>query len=297
MRLDLSPWAKRGWTYQEYQFSTKTLVFIDDRVFLENAGFVFGEANPSRPVLVSGKTRLSDDTSSSSYYSHVQNYTGRDLTYDDDILNAFTAILQDHSVRFGTIFCWGLPLQHFTESLMWTNGHHYDKTSTPLIRRAGSQKARAAFPSWSWAGWKGHVQYDHCDNATSFSRKLISDIIWPWNSDYCTSSIPLDVFKTGILAIEVQFGTFCLSHCSYLDSLYCQFDGTVESTAGTQDCFLLARISGEADTWNNECIPRNHILIAVELASNGIYHRSGLFRVQETRWMTAKPERKWILLG
>ncbi|KAF1992900.1 HET-domain-containing protein, partial [Amniculicola lignicola CBS 123094] len=35
MRLDLSPWAKRGWTYQEYQFSTKALVFVDDRVFLE----------------------------------------------------------------------------------------------------------------------------------------------------------------------------------------------------------------------------------------------------------------------
>jgi hypothetical protein len=297
MRLDLSPWAKRGWTYQEYQFSTKTLVFIDDRVFLEYAGFVFGEANPNRPVLVSGKTRLSDDTSSSNYYSHVQNYTGRELTYDGDILNAFTAILQDHSVRFGTVFCWGLPLQHFTESLMWTNGRHYDKTSTPLTRRAGSQKGRAAFPSWSWAGWTGHVQYDHCDNATSFSRKLISDITWPWNSDYRISSMLFDVFKTGILAIEVQFGTLDLSRCSYLDSLYCQFDGTVERTGEIQQCFLLARIKAEADTWNNECIPRNHILIAVKLASSGIYYRSGLFRVQETRWMAAKPERKWILLG
>jgi hypothetical protein len=297
LQLDVSPWAKRGWTYQEYQFSTRTLVFINQRIFFECSGLVFGEANPERSVPMYEKTRVFGNTSSRSYYSHVQEYTRRKLTFEGDILNAFTAILQDHSARFGTIFCWGLPTQHFLEALIWTNGHYYEKLSQPLKRRASSQKGRVPFPSWSWAGWIGQVKYDHCDKATSFGHNLQSDIVWPWDPEYSIDSEGVDVFESGILIIDVHFAILDRSHFSYLDVLYCQFDGTIERSRGAQECFSLARVSAEAETWDNECIPRSHILIAVEQGSNGIYYRTGLFRIRETYWAAGKTERKRILLG
>jgi hypothetical protein len=297
LQLSLSPWAKRGWTYQEYHFSTRKLVFINQRVFFECAGLVFGEATPLQGVRGSGKIRLFDNTSPRSYYSHVQEYTRRNLTFESDILNAFTAILQDHSARFGTKFCWGLPTEHFTEALMWTNGPYYEKTSSSLKRRTGSQKDCAAFPSWSWAGWIGQVHYDYHDQATSFGHKITSDIVWPWDPEYSIDFKERDVFKNGILSIDVRFATFDRSQLSYLDALYCQSDSATDWTCGTQQCFFLARITTEAETWDNECIPRSHILMAVEQDSSGIYYRTGLFRVREACWTAAKIERKRILLG
>lgn len=153
-------------TYQEHQFSTRSLVFIHSRIFFECATATFGEANPDRPVSSTkrGVTRSINFTqvpvassnhavaSFLSYYHHVPEYTSRSLSYKGDILNAFSAILHDHSTRFETSFCWGLPTQQFLFALMWTNGRYSDKSSHPLKRRTGIQKGCSPFPSWSWAG-------------------------------------------------------------------------------------------------------------------------------------------------
>ena len=42
------------------------------------------------------------------YVGHIENYLRRALTYEEDIPNAFRAIMEDHTAYFSTKFCWGL---------------------------------------------------------------------------------------------------------------------------------------------------------------------------------------------
>jgi hypothetical protein len=82
------------------------------------------------------------------FISTVTTYTSRSLTNDGDSLNAFQVGL----ARFGKPvypegFEWGMPLKEFPQSLAWIHDHTVKPTR------------RAAFPSWSWAGWGGTVQY------------------------------------------------------------------------------------------------------------------------------------------
>jgi hypothetical protein len=120
--LDNSTWGYRGWTYQEYEFSDEALIFVNQHVYFESRGLVWSESNPNRCIYDKVGARgysLKPTHSFFHYDKHVSAYTNRSLTFEDDILSAFTAILQDHSARFATNFCWGLPIQHFQEALMW----------------------------------------------------------------------------------------------------------------------------------------------------------------------------------
>lgn len=313
LQLNLSSWAKRAWTCQEYQFSTRSLIFINGHIFFECANAVFGEANPDRPMSTTsrGRTRSIDFThtlgaqvthaiaSFLSYCHHVQEYTSRSLSHEGDVLNTFSAILQDHSARFGTGFCWGLPTQHFLDAMLWTNGRYCSKTRRSLRRRTGVQKECAPFPSWSWTGWIGQVHYSQLDKNICFSDTLQSYITWPWDSSYGQKDGEVIAFEKGVLVLDVQcsmcdsFG----SSFSHLDIMCCKFDDATQWRSGVQECFLIARDDARAEVQDNECIPRNHILIAVKQDSSGTYYRSGLFRVQESCWMNAHIQHERIWLG
>jgi hypothetical protein len=69
-------------------------------------------------------------------------YIGRSLTYDIDVLNAFSGIINAQSASLGH-FEWGLPMHLFARALLLSVAPE----SGPLSRRSG-------FPSWSWIGWK-----------------------------------------------------------------------------------------------------------------------------------------------
>lgn len=76
------------------------------------------------------------------YLQLLSFYIGRSLTYDTDVLNAFSGIINAQSVSLGR-FESGLPLRFFARALFLSVAPDYG----PLSRRSG-------FPSWSWIGWK-----------------------------------------------------------------------------------------------------------------------------------------------
>jgi hypothetical protein len=105
----------------------------------------------------------------------IERYTARDLSYDHDSLNAFTGILkyfcEPKQSRTGMLWedsfhhIWGLPficrrwqqpLPSDSNSIYRTliNSswrHRLNGDSTPTRRKA--------FPSWSWAGWSGAIDF------------------------------------------------------------------------------------------------------------------------------------------
>ena len=192
-----SYWSTRGWTFQEALLSRRRLVFTDEQIYFEcntmncfesvhcpldelhvrnktktyewlRAG-VFGRTREERyGKLNRGKRPLNDIFRL--YLSNVEDYTARNLRFDEDSLNAFQGILRRFSVQkylFGNV--WGLCYpqaesfreQCFAHSLTWM---HIESSHKP--------RRRTAFPSWTWAGWAGSIKY----HSSSGSR------LWFFNS-------------------------------------------------------------------------------------------------------------------
>lgn len=83
----------------------------------------------------------------SRFNKYVVEYTGRELTYQSDALNAFLGIgnMITPSMANSRLFH-GIPAVAFDWALLW-NGNLNQKN----LRR------RHQFPSWAWAGWQGQI--------------------------------------------------------------------------------------------------------------------------------------------
>jgi hypothetical protein len=83
-----------------------------------------------------------------SFQTLVKYYSERQLSYDSDALNAAAGLLRMLSGRLGSTMFQGLPRHGLDAYLLF------------FIRSGKSeQKRNAHFPSYSWAGWKGPVQW------------------------------------------------------------------------------------------------------------------------------------------
>lgn len=80
------------------------------------------------------------------YFRAVQAYTLRTLTFPSDTLKAFSGIGAVLSQALSSVMICGLPASIFDLALLW--------------QPAGKLSRKEGFPSWSWAGWHGAVQWN-----------------------------------------------------------------------------------------------------------------------------------------
>ncbi|CAN9426499.1 unnamed protein product [Alternaria alternata] len=186
--ISQSYWSTRGWTFQEALLSRRRLVFTEDQVYFQcntmncfeshqcaldklhvkdgsktlesiRSG-IFGKSKrQTYGKLIRDKESLNE--SFGRYLSNVEDYTSRKLSFDVDSLNAFQGIIRQFSQeKYAFNHVWGLaypsngpkPLDMFVHSLTWM---HRAKTKA---------RRRNLFPSWTWAGWEGHVVYEVSSN-------------------------------------------------------------------------------------------------------------------------------------
>lgn len=171
-------WATRGWTYQETAVSRRCLYLTDTQTYFVCPSSSCSEALPHCSLDVGwdhmgslsthvrfGHTAPGPDLRQLA--QHLQEYSRRNLTYSADNLNAFRGLLG----RSGFPNYYGIPIAPaddkttiasirrspnkphigFARGLFWTPVRSNFKW-TSLVRIPD-------FPSWSWAGWKGSVQY------------------------------------------------------------------------------------------------------------------------------------------
>lgn len=183
-----SHWSTRGWTFQEALLSRRRLVFTEEQAYFECSamnifesldipldslhtkdrsksyedlrGGIFGRnrtAEFGRFILQKqGKGEIF-----SQYLSNVEEYSARKLTFAKDSLDAFQGIAQQFWHRRHAVHnIWGLPYptlpadreSGFAYSLSWRHIIScWDFSQSP--------HRRPQFPSWSWAGWEGEIQY------------------------------------------------------------------------------------------------------------------------------------------
>ncbi|KAH8885005.1 HET-domain-containing protein [Thozetella sp. PMI_491] len=216
--IEQAKWSTRGWTYQEGLFSTRCLFFTDYQVYFEcnamNCVEIF-KSNLKTLHIRSGKRFRAYLRAgrfvcgNSNEYSHLdvrknmanhrkidiirrcldqtQQYTKRELTNEDDILNAYTGIarfyartsaniasLSGLAIPYPIARLWNMKqeqLDYLSYALAWA--HHVNILDDPNgnIRKSATRgeipwnprsnprpQRRLKFPSWSWTGWFGELE-------------------------------------------------------------------------------------------------------------------------------------------
>ena len=190
--LQASIWNTRGWTLQERLLSRRCIYFSADAFYFECNRGILAEGGVNEAYESYSLGELLDDKGIQQkpdqdnpiadlaplydlkpgsrlwkawtvYQELVQMYTKRRFTFKPDILDGFAGIfavlnelhLQD-SIENATVH--GMPEAYFIHALLWT------PTAEIPRRQASSNEADEGqpdprFPSWSWAGWDGPVDY------------------------------------------------------------------------------------------------------------------------------------------
>ncbi|KAK1834079.1 heterokaryon incompatibility protein-domain-containing protein [Podospora conica] len=156
--VEVSAWNTRAWTYQERFFSHRLLCvtpsqafFIcGERIFCEDTVLEGSEPDwhhnivhhrpAGRPRGLYG--RIDAVFPLTPYKYHLQEYTGRAITYQSDIVDAFRGVTAMMGTFLGPRSWQGLPERYLAAALLWT-------------KTTGTSGRREGFPSWSWSGWMG----------------------------------------------------------------------------------------------------------------------------------------------
>ena len=185
--IGMSTWDTRGWTFQERLLSRRCIYFTRDLVYFHCPSAELCEAEilktmpreteyikkaETRSIGVSANplsemtNKLNKAITESSatktllirtYIQLIDMYTKRNLSVDTDIINAVAgtfAFLREHNEQH---FPYGLTSATIDVALLWL-------PAKPLKRRAClDDQDRHMFPTWSWAGWVGPIQYQLID--------------------------------------------------------------------------------------------------------------------------------------
>lgn len=156
MAIATSKWNSRAWTFQEGLLSNRCILFGPEQVFFECAEMACCESIREPELEMSEKDHLIPYRSrlrnpfldtydfNSLYWRLVRDYTGRDMGFASDSLNAFSAFTGEFE-RAGVKLRWGIPITLSSQHLLW---EHEPWDFRDISRRR-------EFPSWSWAGWQG----------------------------------------------------------------------------------------------------------------------------------------------
>ncbi|KAG6006683.1 hypothetical protein E4U21_006758 [Claviceps maximensis] len=212
-RLDIqsSKWFTRGWTYQEGLLARRRLIFTERQMYWECEGMSCPETlflplatyydrdqekmcDFVRPGLFNGVSYLDgsweawkrlpqavEEPSTLSIFresdKHITQYTKRNLTFDEDSLNAFEGITRRLEKTIGRgklggivgipLWCPANPSASSTLSPSIADARQRPARTkllftltTSFWHHSGSvqPRRRRHLPSWTWAGWQGEVE-------------------------------------------------------------------------------------------------------------------------------------------
>ncbi|KAE8168407.1 heterokaryon incompatibility protein-domain-containing protein [Aspergillus tamarii] len=134
--INNSKWWTRGWTLQEAFYSPKLFFFTRYGVYYSQW--------PSFEVRSETICNEEYTPQGVNYWTIVDQYTKRNLSYQSDILRAFTAVLR---ATHGDGTYYGLPVDYIDQAVAWTP------------EDLDSSQIRDGFPSWSWASHVGPTRH------------------------------------------------------------------------------------------------------------------------------------------
>ncbi|KAH3951838.1 hypothetical protein HBH98_069290 [Parastagonospora nodorum] len=95
----------------------------------------------------------------------LEEFVNRELTFQADSLDAISGILTALIASFPAGFLFGLPEVFFDISLLWqAGGALHDR----LSRTEDEHVYLPRIPSWSWAWWKGPLEFQAWEAAEEY---------------------------------------------------------------------------------------------------------------------------------
>jgi len=197
--LQSSVWHTRAWTFQEFLLSKRALVFTDSGIFFSCPHGVRSEPvyNPPHACeldfdfsALEGlryEARTETNLLNWAIYAELaSSYSTRLLTNIADRIPAFLALSETlrRDLFLDTPFIWGLPTADLEAALLWRRCLGCIDCANPP---SGLTRESKAGPSWSWAGWSGHVHY--------------SDYVLGNERNPAASIIPVARFKEPVLHV------------------------------------------------------------------------------------------------
>lgn len=168
--IETSRWNTRGWTYQEGLLSRRRLVFTSQQLYFECQTVYSKEVGGhlSRYLYTSGPFRKGgfrglflfntiEQYPETTIIKCLQQYSRRSLTKESDILNGVLGLFK-HAERLEkpVLHIWGVPLLIYLPQSPETGSSFVLRLCWNLKRPS---PRRRGFPSFSWAGWYGEVEW------------------------------------------------------------------------------------------------------------------------------------------
>lgn len=223
-----SPWAFRGWTYQEGVLSRRRLFFTEEEVLFEcSEPMSYWESMCELSPAPKTETEIAFYRSSwhssplesalAQFYRHISDFSRRRLTYDADTLSAISGVMstfqagsparQPHNAVLTPV--WGIASsttqirdwtdvnkQVLTLGLCWF--HHSVKAREP--------RRKKRFPSWTWAGWDGMVSWPLAHEAGLHDFAVLSEVL----EVTALPSQRTNVTQTGVYSGAIKILARCL---------------------------------------------------------------------------------------
>lgn len=176
-----SRWMSRGWTYQEAVLSRRLIFFTEDQVYFECKNMHCSEAIPSPIEECHTKSKkkfrntfgpgifsaVGSRVAPEVVFGAIGNYSKRSVTYDHDAFNGILGV-------FATFEDSEYPIHHFygvpiCPPIRWRpappaymQGYLAHSFAVALLwyHKIPSRR-RQNFPSWSWIGWDGEIDFEN----------------------------------------------------------------------------------------------------------------------------------------
>ncbi|KAG2146877.1 heterokaryon incompatibility protein-domain-containing protein [Suillus bovinus] len=164
--LASSVWNTRCWTYQESALSRRQIYFTEHQVYFQCRRDVFCEdivaesKGHSHNFLRNSRGEYFPQANPfGTYMWAVRECTRRNLTVESDIIDAITGVTNALTIGFKLgdpvrVFHCGMMLTDLHHALLWQHDPH-----TPRARRSFPDGGSLLPPSWTWAAWRGAVDY------------------------------------------------------------------------------------------------------------------------------------------
>ena len=167
--LPRTKWASRGWTYQEYLLSRRSLIFLCDQVFWtcekdtfmeeavfepENKGWLYTCSRPNYLTVdmgtnpIFGERRVAAGFGIGALPDLVQTYSEREFSFSSDMGPALEGIANRYEIVNGVRLHWGLACGQFEHGLTWKAWSERLGMKYKALLEGGEAK-EIEYPSWS----------------------------------------------------------------------------------------------------------------------------------------------------
>ncbi|KAI1651786.1 HET-domain-containing protein [Daldinia loculata] len=207
-----STWATRGWTYQEVLLSRRRLYFTDQEAYFECRNYNVGESwfdyeNMGLNDALFTLNPVQDHPYE--IFEYISDYSRRKLTYSHDYLNGFLGILGCLAEeKYPVLHLYGVPIppaEYSTQKYTLVLGSLTDRLMNGMAWKVtkGKRRQNTDFPSWSWVGWSGPVDWASGD----VLLLLASSKNEVWVEDETKTLLPLESLgkRQGLSARDYNF--------------------------------------------------------------------------------------------